>query len=318
MSRHRGGFTLVELLVVIAIIAVLIGLLLPAVQRVRQSAQRTQCANNLHQIGIGVVNFEATYKRIPPAWWWPANYGYYYWAPYWVPTTSISPAGSIGTNQYFLLPFIEQDALYRASGGSSQNVLNQVLKIYLCPADWTSWGPGPGMDRRGRGSCNYADNVWVFSPKQALTIQTAMPNGTSNTICWVERYTNCANYGDGPSWGWIEPYPGPPSVDTPAFGCPSANFFNGGFGYGECPDYNWQAYIFQVQPTMADGTVIPGNPGNGCIPYTTQTAHVAGMQVGLGDASVRFLSGNISATTWFTACYAYPVPGYPDTLGPDW
>ena len=100
-NDRRSGFTLIELLVVIAIIAILIGLLVPAVQKVRESANRTQCTNNLKQLGLAAHNYHDTLKHLPPA------IGYYPPA-----------AGAFGTYLFHLLPYVEQDDLYRSALGS--------------------------------------------------------------------------------------------------------------------------------------------------------------------------------------------------------
>src|SRR5437762_13389934 len=96
----RRGFTLIELLVVIAIIAILIGLLVPAVQKVREAAARTQCSNNLHQMGIATHNLHDQVGKLPPLWsWFPA------------PNANAS-AGSV---HFVLLSYIEQDNLYKSA-----------------------------------------------------------------------------------------------------------------------------------------------------------------------------------------------------------
>src|SRR5881397_1140272 len=103
-TPNRLGFTLIELLVVIAIIAILIALLVPAVQKVREAAARTQCTNNLKQIGLAAHNFHDTNKKLPPM------YG---------PFTN--PATTLGTVHFWLLPFIEQDNLFKAANGYIYN-----------------------------------------------------------------------------------------------------------------------------------------------------------------------------------------------------
>src|SRR5262249_43817984 len=123
-SRIRRGFTLIELLVVIAIIAVLIGLLLPAVQKVREAANRAKCMNNLKQVGLALHNYESTNRRLPAA-------GIY-------PIGATSPdAWSIHSH---ILPYIEQANLFlqvdfSQPGNVQDAVTRQRIPIYVCPTE---------------------------------------------------------------------------------------------------------------------------------------------------------------------------------------
>ncbi|VTT99629.1 Prepilin-type N-terminal cleavage/methylation domain-containing protein OS=Singulisphaera acidiphila (strain ATCC BAA-1392 / DSM 18658 / VKM B-2454 / MOB10) GN=Sinac_3867 PE=4 SV=1: N_methyl_2: SBP_bac_10 [Gemmataceae bacterium] len=130
-TRTRSGFTLIELLVVIAIIAVLIGLLLPAVQKVREAAARLQCVNNNKQLGIALHAFHDAYSYFPPAGVDPA-FGW--------PRRGIAPGVQHGMG-VFLLPYIEQNALYTQyrwdvdwRAPENQTVVTARLKVYICPS----------------------------------------------------------------------------------------------------------------------------------------------------------------------------------------
>src|SRR6476620_3440833 len=137
-AARRRGFTLIELLVVIAIIAILIGLLLPAVQKVREAANRIKCGNNLKQLGLAAHHYHDSNGHLPP------GIGYF-------PTTN----GAFGTYWFNLLPYVEQDNLFNSSLGpvpfpggptaayfpGNQDVYSRPVKVFLCPSD-PSAGPG--------------------------------------------------------------------------------------------------------------------------------------------------------------------------------
>jgi prepilin-type N-terminal cleavage/methylation domain-containing protein/prepilin-type processing-associated H-X9-DG protein len=128
-SRRRSGFTLIELLVVIAIIAILIGLLLPAVQKIREAANRMKCSNNLKQFGLAVHNYNDTFDGLPPAW---------KYEPPSPPQRPTAVAESWGFN---LLPFIEQDNVLRTYNRdltmfdpNNANLTSTQLKLFQCPS----------------------------------------------------------------------------------------------------------------------------------------------------------------------------------------
>jgi prepilin-type N-terminal cleavage/methylation domain-containing protein len=319
---RRRAFTLIELLVVIAIIAILIGLLLPAVQKVRAAAARMQCGNNLKQIALAVHDFQGTYNVVPPvegtgpsvASAAAYNGGF------------VSPTGNSGTVFYYILPYIEQDNVYKASiggalpafdpNGDSQLVGADVIKTYLCPSDPSVVNAGVyggcglmqsvNIQRDGYAACNYAANVMVFEPRGTSSIEVAMPDGTSNTVMFAERFRNCSpdgSHGGGctlPGWAWNTLRNGGDPWSSPTFGAQNDGIWNMNAGGAE---FDYSGIGFQAGPSVQQ-----------CNWYVTQGGHTAVMMVALGDGSVRGVNNGISITTWVNAC----TPNDGNPLGNDW
>lgn len=212
VSKSRGrqsGFTLVELLVVIAIIGILIALLLPAVQAAREASRRTQCANNLKQVGLGILNFENSYKKLP--------------AGHEIDITIHCAAGDCRGNSMWLtiLPYMEQanlEEMYnKVLGWNSANITqfgNQVLAPYVCPSDgrWSQYpnrrnyfgvAGGKNVASHGwRGDVCF-DGTFAMSKLQGPDRQRRIADirdGTSQTLATGESM-HATKWGLGPGYG---------------------------------------------------------------------------------------------------------------------
>lgn len=315
-ADRRRGFTLTELIVVIVLCAVLIALLLPATRRVREPAARSQCQNNLKQIGLAVHNYASAYSnKLPPL--------------------GGSPLGNEGkiTNHetlfFALLPFIEHDNMFTAGCstasvpgltwtgrlGSGEIYNSGIVKTYDCPVDSTN--PLDVPTEAGWMGSSYGANYQLFGTKDWKSAYTIgkIPDGTSNTVLFAERFAQYPGLlgrffdPDGIEkqaatlWAWPPNFPASPptkyKVPVPQYAAMFA--FSDPKVPGSYGEVAFDAPQIGVAPKDGDYRL-------------TQSGHEKVVQVGMGDGSARGVAAKVSRTTWKNALT--PEDGAP--LGDDW
>jgi prepilin-type N-terminal cleavage/methylation domain-containing protein len=336
--RSRKGFTLIELLVVIAIIAVLIGLLLPAVQKVRAAAARISCSNNLHQIGLGLHNYEFTNGQLPPAStvpWWRNVQDKDDFMDFTLP---FGPNWAV-----YLLPFIEQDTLYAAgnvigypgvpivqgvppanANQTWRTIVGQPVKTYLCPADAYNFAPytdslvAPGLWARGNYgvTAGWEDYDHVANGGNKVTSQKGPIRGLLSSPMMSANYgCRLTDVKDGLSNTIMvaELRAGIANTDPRgvwALGFPSSSIVNAGRApYNPTPnnplgDSGHDGDEIQTCFKFWNHT-IGSRDGMGCIQNgnlmtsgMSRSMHTGGVNACMGDGSIRFIRNSIDELTW--------------------
>ena len=312
--RRRRGFTLIELLVVIAIIAVLIGLLVPAVQKVREAAARMSCSNNLKQLGLACHNYHDANGSLPPSVLVGPGIG-------WNDPNNIGPNWAI-----FILPYIEQDNLYKSVQGSIQNyqawqkgaggsndqgwrlIRGNTVKTFLCPSDpfsgtpmsrdynGANWARGcygansgagdPGAHANGGSQgMGYGNSQGVITINRSTTLPALSGgDGTSNTIM-VNHMRAGPSAGDARGV-WALGMPGSSYTSN----CPNGDCY-GPNDTGCCSD---DLGACDDRPDIQMGCW-----GGGWGQGNARASHSGQTLAAMGDGSVRGVRNAISVQNWF-------------------
>jgi prepilin-type N-terminal cleavage/methylation domain-containing protein len=317
-TMRKRGFTLIELLVVIAIIAILIALLLPAVQQAREAARRTQCKNNLKQIGLALHNYESTHSILPAG------------------TFNAVAGGGVSNNASpipMILPFIEQGNAYTLfdfnvdlnTAAVNMAARQQIMAMFNCPSHpgtspfvlaGTQCPNGCGTTTYAQSlgnNANYASNDGPFGRRYGAKFRDIL-DGLSNTALFAEIRL-------GPSSG--SPTTGVVAVTNPnyyntatnlPFGTWDASATGDTIAVPECDNAATSNYLYRgkqyyrgiVVTTYYSHTLTPNSRRHDCIRGTgldrghlaTRSYHVGGSQLVLADGSVRFASDSIDDRVW--------------------
>ncbi len=292
-AREKRAFTLIELLVVIAIIAILIGLLLPAVQKVREAAARMKCQNNLKQLGLALHNFHDANNAFP---------------------TAVDPQRY--SAHTYLLPFVEQDNLFRTINltqpvTSAANNAARGTKVpgFLCPSDPQSAYPA------GFGGNNYVVNygsgiLWAqtqtdgpffFAGKGVRFAD--ITDGTSNTACFSERlvgdFSNAVATDRTDLFQLPTGSAAPTTADQAVVACGSVNpndlstQWRSDYGGYWIQGFHMTLYTHAGPPNARSCAFPPSS-----MLMVANSAHSQGLNVVLCDGSTRFVSNSVSVQTW--------------------
>jgi prepilin-type N-terminal cleavage/methylation domain-containing protein len=320
---RKRGFTLIELLVVIAIIAILVGLLLPAVQKVREAANRMSCSNNLKQINLGLQNCQDTHQGLMPptigtypvpvvysgGWNGPPNNGeggiFFHLLPYIEQGNlynnavtfkdNFNATGVLTYSEYGSPNGVYDNGFYNNPAGKVNYVQGQPVKVFICPSDPTNQGGQPQGPWQW-SAASYTSNGQVFQGHRWNTnygrYPASIPDGTSNTIFFTEKLavgssncngSTCAGQNYWADWGPVIAYTNGPWNSTGVFG-------------------------LTAYPVIAP---VPPGSQSSCV---ASAEHTGGIMVGMGDGSVRLVAQGTSPGTWWYAMT--PMGG--EVLGPDW
>ena len=331
MRNPRRGFTLVELLVVIAIIAVLIAMLLPAVQSAHETARKITCANNLKQLALGLHNFHDALKTFPPASKW-LNYG----------DTGTSDTPDLSPNWVIMtLPYLESGTTYNVfnlkayiSDPSNAVARSQTLPFMLCPTDifnqnpydgssvglgsnWArgNYGANGGLDQENNSYNSWNNPVYrgVMGPNIACSI-SQITDGTSKTIMLGEIRAGLIPIDSRGTWAMSGACPsamfehgyqgddnGPNSIQPKADDTANCSNIEAQLT-GTSPQANnsvGEAYLIQMGMPCSDDNYGSNNWANW--QQTARSMHLGGVFVAFCDGTVRFLDEGVALGTGSTS-----------------